>query len=95
MLGRQQYVRISAKASSLGAVSHGVPRGSILGPSLFTIFINDLSNIPEFGSLESYVDDSKLCLPFSVNDACSVVQPIVDDLSKLASVLVLHAVIFS
>ena len=45
LLGRQQYVRISAKASSLGAVSYGVPQGSILGPSLLTIFINDLSSI--------------------------------------------------
>ena len=64
--GRQQYVRIGAEASSLGAISHGVPRSSILGPALFTIFINDLPNIPKFGSLESYVDDSKLYFSFSV-----------------------------
>ena len=34
LLGRQQYVRISAKVSSLGASYHGVPQGSILGPYL-------------------------------------------------------------
>ena len=74
--GRQQYVRIGAEASSLGAISHGVPQGSILGPALFTIYINDLSNIPKIGSLESHVDDSKLYLSFFVKDTCGVVQQI-------------------
>ena len=83
--GRQQYVRIGAEASSLGAISHGVPQGSILGPVIFTIYINDLSNIPKLGSLESHVDDSKLYLSFFVKDTCSVVQQINDDLSKIAS----------
>ena len=85
LFGRQQYVRIGSEASSLGAISHGVPQGSILGPALFTIYINDVPNNLEFGSLESYVDDSKLYLSFSVVDACCVVQQINDDLSKIAS----------
>ena len=83
--GRQQYVRIGAEASSLGAISHGVPQGSILGPALFTIYINDLANILKLGSLESHVDDSKLYLSFFVKDTCSVVQQINDDLSKISS----------
>ena len=33
---RQQYVRIGAEASCLGAISHDVPQGSTLGPVLAT-----------------------------------------------------------
>ena len=76
---------MGTEASSLGTISHGVPQGSILGPALFTIYINDLPNIPKFGTLESYVDDSKLYLSFSVKDTCSVVQQINDDFSKITS----------
>ena len=76
---------IGAEASSLGAISHGVPQRSILGPALFTTYINDLSNIPKLGSLESHDDDSKLYLSFFVKDTCSVVQQIINYLSKIAS----------
>ena len=55
---------------------HGVPQGSILGPASFNIYINDLPTVPEIGSLESYVDDSKLVLSFPVKDTDVVAQQI-------------------
>ena len=85
MSGRQQYVRIGAEASSLGTISHDVPKGSILGPALFAIYMNNLPNILKFGSLESDFDESRLYLSFSVKDTCSVVQQIkYDNLSRIA-----------
>ena len=82
---RLQCVRIGAETSSLKGISHGVPQGSILGPALFTIYLNDIPSIPDVCSLESYVDDSKLYLSFPIAEANNMIQQINNDLHKIAS----------
>ena len=57
--GRKQRVTVNGAVSSWRPVSRGVPQGSILGPLLFCVFVNDLpENVGTSVSL--YADDTTL-----------------------------------
>ena len=62
--GRHQYVRIGNVVSQSLPVDYGVPQGSILGPALFIVYINDLLTVPKLCQTACYIDDSKLYLKF-------------------------------
>ena len=55
-----QRVRIGTSKSSLRDVTSGVPQGSILGPLIFLVYINDLQQKIEYSQTYGYADDYKL-----------------------------------
>lgn len=66
----RQLVQIGChRSEELNIISHGVPQGSILGPALFLVFVNDLCNI-KFANdkLVSFADDTALFTAKSWND---------------------------
>ena len=62
LTNRSQQTYVNGNLSSVDQISLGVPQGSVLGPLLFLIFINDLPNISELFYTILFADDATLSL---------------------------------
>ena len=72
---RSQRVVINGQASGWEKVTRGVPQGSVLGPSLFIIYINYIDD-GITSSLLKCADDTKLLRKVGTQDDCEELQGI-------------------
>ena len=64
---RQQYVDFDGTPSNYNRILTGVPQGSILGPLLFIIYINDIAQSSNHFNFIIYADDTTLCSTLKIN----------------------------
>ena len=70
---RSQRVKVGNNISNPKSISCGVPQGSILGPLLFSIYLNDLFSVCENVSMHAYADDVQIYIsrpPGLIEDLC-------------------------
>ena len=57
---RQQFANVNGAESDIRIIIYGVPQGSLLGPWLFSIHVNDLPDFVKSGILFMFADDTTI-----------------------------------
>ena len=83
---RSQRVVLVSVSSDFVPVTYGVPQGSILGPSLFLFFINDMPDCAEHSILSLFADDAKYFRKINNVDDCERLQHDLNSLDEWSQV---------
>ena len=72
---RKQMVLVNGDSSDWKDVSSGIPQGSVLGPTLFVLYINDLpSAISSENEMFLFADDTKIYRDIFEGTDCEKIQ---------------------
>ena len=82
LTGRKQSVILEGKQSKWEDVISGIPQGSVIGPILFIIFINDLPSEVKYNMCKLFADDCKLYGAVDASNNTSKIQSDLDNLSN-------------
>lgn len=81
---RTQVVEINGSLSSPINILSGVPQGSVLGPLLFSLFINDLPSVLKYCLIHMFADDVQLYICSTDANLENVVQLLNSDLKRIS-----------
>nr|CAH8862562.1 unnamed protein product [Trichobilharzia regenti] len=84
LTGREQLVKVNHHLSTSKPITSGVIQGSVLGPTLFIVFINDIVSMIKYGKPYLFADDLKVVYDFDYNDM-NIVSKIQEDLNSLCN----------
>ena len=71
---RKQKVMVNGECSTWYEVTSGIPQGSVLGPTLFVMYINSLPDVISQSSSYLFADDTKLANGIFENSDCEALQ---------------------
>ena len=78
--GRSQRVLVGGRMSDPVQVTSGVPQGSVLGPTLFILFINDIVDCVTNSSIRLFADDTLVYHPITNSNDMTLLQTDLDNL---------------
>ena len=82
LTNRKQFTNFNGSKSNLQAVLFGVPQGSVLGPLLFILYINDIINCTKLGHFVMFADDTNIFVTgHSENDAYSKANKLLKEIN--------------
>ena len=82
LFARSQVVNFEGTISEKNYITHGVPQGSVLGPLLFALLINDIDTELSYCKIILYADDTVIY--FSDKDVLNIESTLNDEVNRVA-----------